>query len=340
MKRICILAFPQALASSMAIPLEMISAADTIFRLRHHQRKSAVELTIVAENSCSITVSGGMSINPGCRLADTGICDLIFVPALWGNPCAAVMQHSESVAWLAQQYAGGATVCSVGSGSYFPGAAGLLDGKPATTHWRYFDDFESRYPSIKLQRKRFITHQDRLYCTGSVNAVRDVMLHFVEQLFDSSTADEVARHFTHELKRSYESLLLAVDQQDTHHDELIIKVQEWLQKHYQSDVRMRELAVMFGLNSRSLNRRFRQAANKTPVEYLQEVRITQARQLLKHSNLSIAEIAFAVGYQDVSYFTGIFRRMHDVTPNAYRRLVRTKLFNVGNPAQPRNVKDS
>jgi transcriptional regulator GlxA family with amidase domain len=335
MKRICILAFPQALASSMAIPLEMISAADTIFRLRHQQRHSSISLQVVAENLQAITVSGGMVITPACQLTDTGPSDLIFVPALWGNPRAAVMQHSATVNWLAQQYAGGATVCSVGSGSYFPGAAGLLDDRPATTHWRYFDDFEQRYPHIKLQRKRFITHQDRLYCTGSVNAVRDVMLHFVEQLFDGSTADEVARHFTHELKRSYESLLLAVDQQDTHHDELIIKVQEWLQKHYQRDVRMRDLAKSFGLNSRSFNRRFRQAANKTPIEYLQEVRISQARDLLKHSNLSIAEIAFSVGYQDVSYFTGLFRRMHDVTPNAYRRLVRTKLFNVGNPSPSR-----
>ena len=78
--------------------------------------------------------------------------------------------------------------------------------------------------------------------------------------------------------------------------------------------------------------RFRQAANQTPVEYLQEVRLNQARELLKHSNLSIAEVAFAVGYHDVSYFTGLFQRQHSVTPNAYRRLVRTKIFNVANPA--------
>lgn len=332
MKQICILAFPQALASSMAIPLEMISAADTIYRLRHHQRKSTINLMVAAQSLNPVSVVGGLTLTPSTLLQDTGQCELIFVPALWGNPRAAVQQHQETVAWLAGQYAGGATICSVGSGSYFPGAAGLLDGKPATTHWRYFDDFEERFASVKLQRKRFITHQDRLYCTGSVNAVRDVMLHFVERLFDSRTADEVARHFTHELKRSYESLLLAVDQQDSHHDELIIKVQEWLQKNYQRDIQMRELAKTFGLNTRSFNRRFRQAANRTPVEYLQEVRLTQARELLKHSNLSIAEVAFAVGYQDVSYFTGLFRRWHEVTPNAYRRLVRTKLFNVGNPS--------
>lgn len=94
---------------------------------------------------------------------------------------------------------------------------------------------------------------------------------------------------------------------------------------------MGEVAERFGLNTRSFNRRFRHAANKTPVEYLQEIRIDHARQLLKHSNLSISEIAFAVGYQDVSYFTGLFRRLHEVTPNAYRRLVRSKVFSASKP---------
>jgi len=326
MRHISILAVPQALASSIAIPLEMISAADTIHHLRVRQTISGFSLQIVAETTAPMAMTGGLVLTPNATLSQVAKSELIFVPALWGNPRAAVRRHSETVAWLAGQYAAGATICSVGSGSYFLAEAGLLDGRPATTHWRYFDDFQSRYPAIKLQRKRFITHQDRLYCTGSVNAVRDVMLHFVEQLFSSSTADEVARHFTHELKRSYESLLLAVDQQDSHHDELIIKVQEWLKKHYHQDVNMGEVAERFGLNTRSFNRRFRHAANKTPVEYLQEIRIDHARQLLKHSNLSISEIAFAVGYQDVSYFTGLFRRLHEVTPNAYRRLVRSKVF--------------
>lgn len=331
MRHISILAVPQALASSIAIPLEMISAADTIHRLRVRQAQSGFHLQIVAETAAPMAMTGGLLLTPNATLSDATVTELIFVPALWGNPRAAVRRHPETVAWLAGQYAAGATICSVGSGSYFLAEAGLLDGRSATTHWRYFDEFQSRYPAIKLQRKRFITHQDRLYCTGSVNAVRDVMLHFVEQLFSSSTADEVARHFTHELKRSYESLLLAVDQQDSHHDELIIKVQEWLKKHYHQDINMGEVAERFGLNTRSFNRRFRHAANKTPVEYLQEIRIDHARQLLKHSNLSISEIAFAVGYQDVSYFTGLFRRLHEVTPNAYRRLVRSKVFSASKP---------
>ncbi|MDO9477433.1 MAG: helix-turn-helix domain-containing protein [Pseudohongiella sp.] len=331
MKRISILVCPQALASSVAIPLEMISAADTIHRIKNHQRQPSLELKTVARDASTLlAMSGGLLLKPTANLTDNTQNTMVFIPALWGNPRAAVRQLPEAAAWLRQQYAGGASICSVGTGSYFLAEAGLLDQRPATTHWRYFDDFEAHYPAIKLERKKFITHKDRLYCTGSVNAVRDVMLHFVEQLFSSAVADEVARHFTHELKRSYESLLLAADPQDSHHDELIIKIQEWLQKNYQREINMQALSVHFGLNVRSFNRRFRQAANQTPVEYLQEIRINQARDLLKHSNLSIAEIAFAVGYHDVSYFTGLFQRLHSVTPNAYRRLVRTKMFNVAN----------
>lgn len=328
MKHISILALPQALASSMAIPLEMLSAADTIHRLQRHQRNKTLLLQTVAETLSPITVTGGMTLVPSATLQEVGDTDMVFIPALWGNPRAVLASQRATLQWLQKQYAQGAIFCSVGTGSYLLAEAGLLNGKPATTHWRYFDDFAKRYPDIKLQRKRFITHGDRLYCTGSVNAVRDIMLHFVELLFNAAVADEVARHFTHELKRSYESLLLGSEQHNSHHDELIIKVQEWMQKHYQQTICMADLAATYGLNMRTFNRRFRLAANKTPTGYLQEIRINQARELLKHSNLSITEIAFAVGYQDVSYFTGLFRRLHDVTPNAYRRLVRTKVFNV------------
>ena len=123
-------------------------------------------------------------------------------------------------------------------------------------------------------------------------------------------------------------MLLASEEKNTHHDEQIIKIQEWLQKNYQRDVQLQELAKRFDISVRSFNRRFRLAAGKTPLQYLQEVRLEQAKALLKLSNLSIAEIAFAVGYQDTSYFSSLFKRINTITPNEYRHLVRNKLFNV------------
>jgi transcriptional regulator GlxA family with amidase domain len=152
------------------------------------------------------------------------------------------------------------------------------------------------------------------------------MLHFVELLFGESIANEISRHFAHELKRSYESLLLNKDQQSTHHDEEIIKVQEWLQDHYQESINISKVASKFQMSVRSLNRRFKLAANTPPLQYLQELRITHAKSLLKQSNLAVSEVADKVGYQDASYFTGVFKKLNAVTPNEYRRLVRNKLF--------------
>lgn len=327
MKQVTLIALPEALASSMTIALEMIHAANVIHRIRN-KGGSTLNLTIATDNGKPLSITGGLQVTPQSRLSATAQADLVFIPALWGNPAAAVRRHPEISTWLSQQYALGAILCSAGTGSYFLAEAGLLDRHVATTHWRYFDDFQRRYPRIKLERKRFITHDKRLYCTGSVNAVRDVMLHFVEQLFNARIADEVARHFTHELKRSYESMLLAGEQVDSHHDEEIIKIQEWLQINHAKPVNVRELTQRFNINLRSFNRRFLAASGMTPVRYLQEIRVRQARELLKRSNLSIAEIAFSVGYQDVSYFSGLFKKLNAVTPNEYRALVRKKLFNV------------
>ena len=337
MKIICVLALPQALASSMAIPLEMIHAADTLHRIRHRQRHSNIELHTVAEDGAALTVAGGLTLTPSATLNDMMQPDLVFVPALWGNPRRAIHQSQAAVQWIQQCYAQGTTFCSVGSGSYFLAEAGLLNGRKATTHWRFFKEFAHDYPQVRLEQKRFITHQDRLYCTGSVSAVRDVMVHFIERMYNADIANEVARHFTHELKRSQESILLSQAPHHSHHDETIIKIQEWLQANYARDLTMKEVAQRFGLNIRTFNRRFRQAADKSALDYLQEIRTDQATQLLKHSNLSIAEIAFAVGYQDVSYFTGLFRRRQGMTPKAYRHMVRTKLFNLTDDTSQRGV---
>ncbi len=327
MTHVTVLAIEHGLASSITIPLEMIRAADVIGKIRRHN-VSKNYIAVASHDGRPATMTGGVTIQADYAITQIERTDLIFIPALWGNPNAIVNKHPAICQWLRQQYDTGATICSVGTGSYFPAQAGLLNARSATTHWYYFDDFHKRYPQIKLQRKRFITHADRLYCTGSVNAVRDVALHFVEQFFTPAIADEVAHHFTHELKRSYESMLLANEEKNTHHDEQIIKIQEWLQKHYHKDISLKELAQRFDLSVRSFNRRFRNAADKTPLQYLQEIRLEQAKSLLKHSNLSIAEIAYGVGYQDTSSFASLFKRTNGVTPKEYRHLVRTKLFNV------------
>lgn len=329
MKHVTIIAVPKALGSTVTIPLEMLSAANDIAKSRRQLDKLVTINLASGTDTTELVLSGGMRISCQTTLDSIGNSDLIFIPGVWGNPRSSLPKLKPMMDWLVQQYAAGSTLCSIVTGSFFLAEAGLLRGRSATTHWRFFDEFTERYPDIKLQRKRFITRDERLYCTGSVNAVRDIMLYFVEQLYGESIASEIARQFTHELKRSYESLLLNEDQQRSHHDEEIIKVQEWLDQNYQADVVISALAERFKLSVRSLNRRFKLATNASPLQYLQGLRIEHAKELLKRSNLAVSEVADMVGYQDASYFTSLFKKVTAVTPIEYRSLVRNKLFLAG-----------
>ncbi|MCB1669535.1 MAG: helix-turn-helix domain-containing protein [Gammaproteobacteria bacterium] len=325
--RICLIALDRALASSITIPLEMLFAARSI-SLVEGGRNSDLQLQVVGPGIEQVTMAGGLKLVPTARLEELPGADLIFVPGLWGSPLKTVRKSPRLLRALATCHAAGSTLVSLVTGSYFLAEAGLLDGRSATTHWYYFDDFESRYPAVRLDRRRFITLEERLYCTGSVNAARDVTLHLVEEIFGESIATEIAKHFTHEIKRSYESMLLSYQRQDTHHDEVIIKVQEWLQGHYAEEVRLPSVAAHFKLSVRSLNRRFKSATGQTPLQYVQEIRVNQAKQLLKQSNLTIAEVSFKTGYQDSSHFSSLFRKVTGIAPAEYRALVRSKLFRV------------
>ncbi|MEX2469419.1 MAG: helix-turn-helix domain-containing protein [Pseudohongiellaceae bacterium] len=324
-RHVTVIAVPQALGSTVTIPLEMLSAANDIARAGHRDRL-LMNIELAGMDADEVILAGGLRLRCERRLADIHRTDLVIVPGLWGNPRAAVRRYPELVCWLGERIRAGSTVCAITTGSHFVAATGLLDGRQATTHWRFFAQFQSLYPRVKLQRRRFMTQSGSLYCTGSVNAARDIMLHFIARFYDEAVTSQVAQHFTHELKRSYESMLLDEDQRRTHHDETIIKAQEWLQDNYSQPVRINELARRFRLSVRSLNRRFKSATNSTPLQFLQDVRINHAKDLLKQSNLVVAEVADRVGYQDSSYFTGLFKKLNAVTPNEYRRLVRNKLF--------------
>ncbi|MDG1024922.1 MAG: helix-turn-helix domain-containing protein [Gammaproteobacteria bacterium] len=333
MKHVTIIAAPKALGSTVTIPLEMLSAANDIARARRQLDKLVTIELASALNNRQVTLNGGLKINCERILKNISNSDLIFIPGIWGNPRTSLPRLTSMLRWLREQSSSGSTLCSMVTGSFILAEAGLLNGKLATTHWRFFDEFEQRYPEVKLERKRFITNGENIYCTGSVNAVRDIMLHFIENLYGDSIAREIARHFTHELKRSYESLLLNEDQKRSHHDEVIIKVQEWLGQHYQEEIAIAAVAKQFRLSVRSLNRRFKYATNSSPLRYLQNLRIEHAKELLKQSNLAISEVADMVGYQDASYFTSLFKKVTAVTPIEYRSLVRNKLFLAEKPAE-------
>lgn len=315
------------LSTSATLPAEMLRAAQSAAEGRR-TGKHRLKVETLGMSRQPVTTRSGFPLAPDRALDQTRPGDIIYVPALWRNPRRILRKHAAVAEWLRHAHEAGAVIAGVGTGCCFMAEAGLLDGRPATTHWHYFDQFEEDYPKVHLKRDYFITQADEVYCAASINSLADLTVHFIQRLYGQSIAHHIERHFSHEIRRAYESMRYFEGSTDKHSDETVLQIQLWLQDNYQKDVKFAELAEQFDMSVRSMNRRFKLATGKSPLRYLQEIRMSIARDLLKTSNLSISEIAYSVGYHDLGHFSALFKKSFSATPHDYRTTVRAKLFSI------------
>jgi transcriptional regulator GlxA family with amidase domain len=326
MKRVIAALYPHTLATSLALPMDVLRAASQAAST-HSRGAAQLEFLTAALSPEPVTTVGGLTITPDIAAADIGICDMLLLPAMWRNPQPVLLQQREWLPLLQQLDAAGTTLCSVGTASCFLAEAGLLEGRAAATHWNYFDEFQRRYPNVRLKRHHLITQSDNLYCAGSVNSIADLMIHMVEEWFGPRIARAVESQFSPEIRRPFRAHAYQSSDNALHQDELVANAQQWLQDHLRQPVSLATLAAAQDCSLRTLGRRFKAATGQSPGQYLQKQRLAQATELLRATNLSVGEIAWQVGLQDVSYFTALFRRHRGMTPAKYRQSVRGKLFN-------------
>ena len=317
----------QMLAASLFLPLEMWRAAEYA-RIASRKSGSKLDIQLVSADNLSSNSLADISLFPTAKLEDIEASDIVYLPALWRNPRPILDKSTELYKWLRRQFQGGSTLAAVGTGCCFLAEAGLLDGKSATTHWHYLDEFQRDYPRINLKRDYFITKSGSIFCAASVNALADVTVYLIERFYGTKIASLVERNFSHEIRRPYEKYRYFDGDDLQHVDEMVVEVQLWMKRHMNELVDIPSLASFFGLSTRTLGRRFKIAIGKSPLRYLQKLRIETAKELLESTNLKVSEIAFRVGYHDQGYFSQLFRREMSVLPLQYRKTVRAKIFSI------------
>ncbi len=323
--RVLLLALDGMIATSLTLPLEMMNAARQMQRAARN-RESGPEITIVGDTRKSIKTTGGLTLLPDQGFRSQPQADVIFIPSFWRNPSSLARRWPDLCNWLARQHQGGARICATGTGVFLLAAAGLLQGRPATTHWYYLDRLQQEYPELLIKRHHLITQAGYIYCAGSVNSIADLTIHLIEDIISSTVARRVEQQFSPEIRRRYSELYYSFESSAPHPDETIVLVQQWLHDNQQLPLSMADVAEQFSMSQRTLNRRFREATGMTPVNWLLRLRIESARDLLANSNLEVSDIAQRCGFQDPGYFNRVFRKQMDTTPGQYRTSVRGKLF--------------
>lgn len=324
--RIGTLLYDNLLGTSATLPVEMLKTAEAA-ALASDKQARRISTVLISRDLNPVKSPSGLYFQPTHTLEQIEQCDLLNLPALWRNPRPALIKYqADYVPWLQQIANQGNWITSVGTGVCFLAEAGLLDGQAATTHWHYFDNFQKNYPRVHLKRQYFTTQAGNYYCAASVNAMAELMVHLCNRLYGPRVASIVERNFFHEIRNSFTPNSFFSEHVPMHPDEQVMQAQIWLEDNFSLTIKMTDVAQQFGFSHRNFNRRFYKATGKTPLQYLREVRLRNACELLGKSNLTVGETANKCGYQSVATFSQIFHKFLHTSPKKYRETARGKLF--------------
>lgn len=223
-----------------------------------------------------------------------------------------------AAAWMQARHAEGTILCSVCAGTFVLAETGLVNGRRATTHWAFARQLAERFPEVEVAEERMVIDEGDIVTAGGILAWTDLGLTLVERLMGASVMLATARFLLIDPPRRHQLPFSQFIPRFDHGDAAVLRVQQHIHARYADALAVGALAGLAGLTERTFLRRFSAATGFRPVEYLQQVRIARAREMLELTRQPVDQIAWQVGYTDPAAFRKIFRRATGLTPNEYR----------------------
>ena len=271
---------------------------------------------VCAERKGLLRAAGGISVHVPHGLAMLGRADTIIIPG-WKvadeAPSPALLRR------LRAAHARGARIATICSGAFLLAATGLLDGKAATTHWRYADTLKQRFPRIDVQANSLYVDEGPLLTSAGSAAGLDMMLHLVRRDHGARVANQVAQRLVvppHRLGDQAQFVARPVPQDEAAR---LARLTDWVRAHPADDWTLASLAERAAMSVRTLQRQFRQSMGMSPVDWLVRERVEVARQLLETSARPLGQVATLAGFGSDESFRRHFRLATGVGPQAYRR---------------------
>lgn len=319
MKNITLVCFDYALSSVITGILDLFSLTGVSWnRVQGQPPQPLFQVDLVSLDGKPVQCLNRLMITPHKSLSEVEDTDLIMLPPIGANIDKTLDYQQDLFPWLREQHAKGAQIASSCTGTFLLAKSGLLDGKKATTHWGYVEQFRDRFPDVILKPQQLITNEVDLFCAGGGSAWMDLSLFLIELNCGREIALQTAKALIIDRERSSQVPYCTVKGQKYHQDKEILAAQEWMEENLSQKIRMEQVGMHFGMSSRTFKRRFKSATGDSPLPYLQSLRIESAKKLLESTRLSIDEITLQVGYEDSSSFMKLFKRNSGISPNAYR----------------------
>lgn len=301
---VAIVQYPGAMQSAVEGLRELFSLAN---RLSTEQDTAA---------PFSICIQEGLQIAETDKTSTPPVQIVIVPPCIDGTYYGE--EHPPLTRWLKAQHQQGAVLCSVCAGAFILAQTGLLDQRPATTHWLLAERFSERFPAVYLDDNKILINDGDLITAGGLMAWLDLGLELVAQFAHPTLMRQLGKQLVVDTgpreQRYYRRFMPRLN----HGDSTILQSQHYLQRHFHDNLSVKGLASSSYLTERTFLRRFVRATGLKPSEYLQQLRVSKACDALESSQRTVEKIAAEVGYEDVSAFRKVFIKITGLTPREFR----------------------
>lgn len=274
-------------------------------------------LCVIGLNTAAVRAENGLKVIPEHALEDAPPLDTLLVPG--GAGSRFIDGDARLMRWLRERAATTRRTVSVCTGAYVLAAAGLLDGRRVTTHWRFAQDLQRRHRAVKVEPDRLYLRDGPIATSGGLSAGMDLALALIEEDLGTAAALAVARHLVMYVKRpgnhAQFSAPLAAQSQGTGRMGALV---DWLLAHLGDDVSIERMAERVSMSPRHFRRVFADTFDVTPARFVERLRLEKACLQLTQGRASIERIARAVGFNSADSFRRAFRARYGATPCEYR----------------------
>jgi transcriptional regulator GlxA family with amidase domain len=263
MKKVTILALENAMGASVMGTMDIFCQVGMTWNYIFGQPFAPrFQVAIVTLDGRPVKCFNSANIAPHCSAESVEATDLILVSSFAGFETLACADRAGE--WLRHHHGHGAVIGSICIGSFLLAATGLLNGRTATTHWGFVEEFRKRFPKVQLRPDRLITDEGSLLTSGACNSYIDLSLYLIERFCGPETSLECSKTILHDRGRSSQAPYAVHRFRKDHNDQKILAAQQRLEADYGKTVDLDRLARNFGMSRRSFERRFKSATGEAP----------------------------------------------------------------------------
>ncbi|MGE3286031.1 MAG: GlxA family transcriptional regulator [Pseudonocardia sp.] len=298
-------------------PHEVFQAAT--YLLRRRGDADGYTVTLAGPAPGPVAADSGLDLLAAAALPERGPIGTLLVPGGLGVRRAA-KERPGFVAWLSRAAPRAERVASVCTGAFPLAAAGLLDGRRATTHWRFARRLACEHPSVDVHSDAIWLRAGNVWTSGGVTAGIDLALALVEADHGPDLAQHIARELVVFSRRpGGQSQFAAPVWSDPAPRPSVRAAQDHIHAEPAADLRVPVLAARVGMSERHFSREFTRLLGATPAEYVEQVRVEAARRLLETEQVAVSRVASRCGFGSPETMRRAFLRRLGVPPDQYRR---------------------